>query len=298
MIVRVLGFASLLVGLALAGCQSADPPSAPDARDVSPEAAATDAATGAWPTFLPDGQPDIQGLWHYVGGSHGLNLEELPHPAYPGGVSPTLIVDPPGAILPFHPWARARRDEVLRNYLTPNQAQVDPQSRGWPDGVPRLNYYSHLIQILQPPGYIVLLYEVQHEFRVIPLDGRPHAGSDITLWMGDSRGRWEDDTLVVDVTNHNDSTRFAVTGEFHSDAMRLTERWTLVDRDTIEYRATVDDPQVYTGPWTLGITIKRDMGGPFAVGGEQLDGNEILEYAGVEGERDVEMVIEDEPGPD
>ena len=292
MMARLYGVAWALVALALAGCQSADPLSAPNTRDV----AAADSASGDWPTYLADGQPDIEGLWHYVGGSHGLSIEALEHPGYPDGLSPSLLIDPPDGVLPFQPWARDRRDEVLRNFLTPNQAQVDPQSRGWTDGVPRLNYYSHLLQILQPPGYIVLLYEVQHEFRVIPLDTRPHVASDIKLWMGDSRARWEDDTLVVDVTNHNDSTRFAVTGEFHSDAMRLTERWTLVDQDTIEYLATIDDPQVYTAPWTLGITIKRDMGGPFAAGGEQLEGNEILEYAGVEGERDVEMVVEDEPG--
>ena len=295
MIMRSLIPTVLLAALALVGCGSADAPSAVASRPTStgaPGEEVDDTGPVDWPTYLPDGQPDIEGLWHYVGGSHGLNIEELPHPAYPGRISPSMIIDPPSGILPYHPWARERRDEVLANYLTPNPAQVDQRSRGWPDGLPRLNFYSHLIQILQPPGYVVMLYEVQHEFRVIPLDDRPHPGSDIKLWMGDSRGRWEGNTLIADVTNHNDSTRLAVTGDFHTDEMRLTERWTLVDPDTIEFRGTIDDPQVYTEPWTLGVTIKRDIGGPFATGGERLEGNEILEYAGVEGERSVERQLD------
>ena len=223
----------LVLALVLVACGVAEQPPAAESALGEDQGVA-----GDWPTYLPDGQPDIEGLWHYVGGSHGLSIEDYPHPAYPNGISPSLVVEPASGIVPFHPWARARRDEVLTTVMDPNPAQVDPQTRGWPDGVPRLNYYSHLIQILQPPGSVVMLYEVQHEFRVIPLDERPHPGSDITLWMGDSRGHWEGNTLVIDVTNHNDSTRFAVTGEFHSDEMRLTERRTFVDPETIEYRAT------------------------------------------------------------
>ena len=278
---RFFGATLVLAALGVAG-SPADVLSQQTAQSAAADAGASDdAASTDWPTYLPDGQPNIEGLWHYVGGSVGLNVEELPNAMGGTRISPSMVVDPPDGIPPYHPWARARRDEVLDNYLRPNHAQVDPQNRGWPDGVPRLNYYSHFIQILQPPGYVVMLYEVQHEFRVIPLDGRPHPGSDIKLWMGDSRGRWEGNTLVIDVTNHNDSTRFSVVGDFHSDEMRLTERWTLVDPETIEYRATIDDPQVYTRPWTLGVTIKSDT----------LEGNEILEYAGVEGESDVDLMV-------
>jgi hypothetical protein len=165
----------------------------------------------------------------------------------------------------------------------PTPAQMDPQTRGWPDGVPRENYYSMHdgsaggpIQILQPSGYVVFFYETHHEFRIVPLDGRPHVGKDIMLWEGNSRGRWEGNTLVIDVTNNKDSTRFNVVGDFHSDAMRVTERWTFVDRDTVDYKATIDDPKVYTGPWTLGVTHKRLM-----------PGSELMEYAGVEGDKDV-----------
>jgi hypothetical protein len=180
----------------------------------------------------------------------------------------------------------------MKNFIHPSAAGVDTNSRGWPEGVPRENYYSSQdgslggpIQILQPPGYVVFFYETHHEFRIVPLDGRPHVGRDIKLWEGDSRGRWEGTTLVVDVTSNKDSTRFSVVGDFHSDAMRVTERWTFVDRDTLDYKATIDDPKVFTKPWTLGIPLARTM-----------PGTELLEYAGVEGEVSIERVLgEGEP---
>src|SRR5262249_9416687 len=160
------------------------------------------------------------------------------------------------------------------------QAQIDTNSRGWPTGIPRENYYSSKdgslggpIQIFQPKGYVVFFYETHHEFRIVPLDGRPHIGQDIKLWEGDSRGHWEGNTLVVDVTNSNDSTRFSLVGDFHSDSMRVTERWTPIDRNTLEYKATVDDPKVYTAPWTLAMQFTREPAG-----------TEIIEYASVEGE--------------
>ena len=96
---------------------------------------------------------------------------------------------------------------------------------------------------------------------------------------GSSCGHWEGNTLVIETTNHNDSTRFDVVGNFHSDEMRVTERFAYVDQDTLEYTATVDDPQVYTQPWTIAITNQRTP-----------PGTEILEYAGVEGSTGLFMV--------
>ena len=297
MTIRFHGAPVLLVVLTLAACGAVEPRALPDQETVTTTPGEQGELPSEWLTHRPDGQPNIEGLWHFVGGTVGMSIEEFrgmgDSAVYPGGVVPTMVVDPPSGILPYHPWARTRRDEIINNFLSPelpNHAQIDPQARGWPNGVPRLNYYS-LLQILQPPGYVVMLYEVHHEFRVIPLDGRPHPGSDIKLWMGDSRGRWEGNTLVVDATNHNDSTRFSVLGDFHSDEMQLTERWTFVDSETLEYRATIDDPQVYTRPWTLGITIKRNVSG-FQPGSEPLpEGAELLEYAAVEGERHVAAEI-------
>ena len=237
---------------------------------------------------LSDGQPDIQGLWgNVLENIASLNVEPGPHLLELGAPEfealrtfPGFVFDPPDGVLPHQPWALERRNQAMKEFLAPSPALMDPQTRGWPNGIPRENYYSSNqngpIQILQPPGYVVFFYEIHHEYRIVPLDGRPHPGQDIKLWLGDSRGRWEGETLVIDVTNHNDSTRFDVMGNFHSDEMRVTERWTIVDKDTLEYRATIDDPKVYTKPWTLGATMKR---GP--------EGNELFEYAGVEGDKGV-----------
>jgi hypothetical protein len=243
---------------------------------------------------LPDGQPDIQGLWSSGTGMFYLSIEPLEHllnqgvPAKGLGRKLTIVVDPPTGILPYQPWALARRNQAMREFLAPSPAMMDPQTRGWPNGVPRENIYSSPdgsvggpLQILQPPGYVLFLYETHHEFRIVPIGERPHPGRDIKLWMGDSRGRWEGDTLVLDVTNHNDSTRFDVAGNFHSDAMGVTERWTFVDANTLQYRATVDDPMVYTRPWTLAVTHRRLRAG-----------TELFEYAGVEGDRDATMTAE------
>jgi hypothetical protein len=240
-----------------------------------------------FPRRTTDGQPDIQGLWANGTAIFGLNIEPPSHLRTYGarvatgafGTNRTIVVDPPDGILPLRPWALERRNAVMAEYLAPSPALMDPQARGWPNGVPRLHYYGTCegsmggpIQIMQAPGSVVFLYEVQHEHRVVPLDGRPQPGKDIKLWLGSSRGRWDGNTLVIEVTNHNDSTRFDVVGNFHSDQMRVTERWTYVDEDTLQYRATIDDPKVYTRPWTLGVTHKRCPAG-----------TEIMEYAGVEG---------------
>jgi hypothetical protein len=191
-----------------------------------------------------------------------------------------IVVDPPDGVIPYQPWALERRNVILKNYGRPEPWQVDSQTRGWPNGVPRENIYSTAdgsiggpIHILQPKGHVVFLYETHHEFRVVPLDGRAQPGKDIKLWEGSSRGHWEGTTLVIEVTNQNDSTRFNVVGDFHSDEMKVTERWTFVDKDTLQYRATIEDPKIFTRPWTVGITHKRAPGG-----------TELMEYAGVEGD--------------
>ena len=278
--------------------------------------------SGAFPPRTVDGQPDIQGVWagdtcrgaaspcppSYLEPAVYLRTIGLPenHGVRPvsGSLPPgatgtsfvnpmrdmaSAIVDPPDHVLPYQPWAKTRRDAVMKNYLRPSPAQVDTNSRGWPSGVPRENYYTSPdgsvggpVQILQPPGYVVFLYENHHEFRIVPLDGRPHLGQGIALWMGDSRGSWEGNTLVVDVTNSNDSARFSAIGDFHSDAMHMTERWTFIDADTLDYKATIDDPKVFTRPWTLGIPLTRTP-----------PGTELVEYAGVEGEVSIERHLDE-----
>jgi len=246
------------------------------------------------PARLTDGQPDIQGMWgDILENIASLNVErgDLLSPIYEamGGRSyPALkmfkgfLIDPADGLLPHQPWARKRRDEAMKEFLAPSPAMMDPQTRGWPNGIPRENYYSSInngpFQILQPPGMVVFFYEIHHEFRMVPLStpGKPAPpcpGKDVLMWEGCSRGHWEGNTLVVEVTNSNDSTRFDVMGNFHSSDMKVTERWTILDKDSIDYKATIDDPKVYTKPWTLGVKMIR-----------AAKGTEIFEYAGVEGD--------------
>jgi hypothetical protein len=112
-----------------------------------------------------------------------------------------------------------------------------------------------------------------HETRIVPLDGRAHVDSDIKMWLGDSRGRFEGDTLVVETTNFTDRTGVGVNGggQRHSDALTITERYTRVADDLIDYQMTIDDPETWTAPWTMQLPLKRD------------DGYGMFEYACHEG---------------
>jgi hypothetical protein len=120
--------------------------------------------------------------------------------------------------------------------------------------------YNNGNVIVQAPGYVAFVNEMIHETRVIPLDGRPHLQSDIKLWMGDSRGRFEGTTLVVETTNLTDRTGIGLNGGGgrHSDALEVTERFTRIDDDTISYSMTIDDPQTWTQPWTVQFPLERD----------------------------------------
>lgn len=271
----------------------------PGSKPAAQQSVAKPAAAKAAPARLPDGQPDVQGV--YGGAEQGtwtLQIENAHYLYNTVGMIPlgntnrqekstggpftkraTSIIDPPDGIIPYQPWALERRNSVLRNYLSPEPWQVDSQTPGWPSGIPRENAYSSVdgfyggpIHILQPPGYVVFMYETHHEFRVVPLDGRPHPGQDIKLWEGASRGRWEGNTLVVDVRNNNESPRMSVIGDFRSDAMTAVERWQFVDRDNITYTVTITDPKVLTRSWTETFFFKRTP-----------QGTELMEYAGVEG---------------
>ena len=221
------------------------------------------AAARTWtPPRTPDGQPDMQGIW----GNLGVNSYDLEHGMSEAHLKITgiqqnwrpAIVDPPDGTFPYQPWAARKRKEIQDNYLTLTKLEyVDPHTRCFLSGIPRV-FYQGQFQILQPPGYVVMLQEFNHGSRVIPLDARPHVGGNIELWMGDSRGHWEGNTLVVDVTNSNDRTWWDVVGSFHSNALHIVERYTFVDTDTINYEATFDDPKVFTRPFKMALLLKRN----------------------------------------
>ena len=140
---------------------------------------------------------------------------------------------------------------------TPTElGHIDPEDRCLLLGAPRSNYRGDL-EIRQTKDYIVILYEWAHAYRVIPMDGRSHVAETISMYNGDSRGRWEGDTLVVEAKNFNDQVWLDSHGSFYSDKLRVVERWELIDSDAIRYEATIEDPNVFTRPWTLAFTMGR-----------------------------------------
>ena len=231
-------------------------------------ASAAPAVTQSWnPPRTPDGHPDMQGYWDGGPANASHSIEDgCCDPIHAKmqnrgperlGLLEPLIVDPPNGRIPYQPWAAAKRTEHLYNMETPTTLEhIEPEDRCLLLGAPRSNYRGDL-QIRQTRGHVVILYEWVHAYRVIPTDERPHVGEDIHLYNGDSRGRWEGDTLVVDVTNFNDKVWFDSHGSFYSEALHVVERYTLVDPDTINYEATIEDPTVFTRPWKMTFKIQR-----------------------------------------
>ena len=217
------------------------------------------------PPRTADGQPDIQGNWSQRSDitTYSIQNGERDRAEHVGigGQAPQLgrpIVDPPDGLIPYQPWAAEKAEFHRAQHLKPSRPEyLDPVSRCFQEGVPRIVYQQGM-RILQTPTSIAFLHDYGHHYRVVYLDGRPPLGDTLKLWMGDSRGRWEGNTLVVDVTNHNDKTWFDIVGSFHSDAMRIVERWTFVEPDRIEYVATIEDPKVFTRPWKLSVTLRRN----------------------------------------
>jgi hypothetical protein len=193
-----------------------------------------------------NGKPNLQGIWQ-VRNTAADDLQD--HAARHGMRPGTSVVD--GGEIPYQPWAAAQK---AKNYAARDTA--DPLAKCYLPGVPRIMYMDHPFHIFQTPTQIAMTFEWSHVFRVVPVNGsKPHDG--IEFWMGDSRGRWEGDTLVVEVTNHNDRTWFDRSGNFHSEQLRLVERYTLLDADTLRYQVTVEDPKVFTRPWTISMPLHR-----------------------------------------
>ena len=232
------------------------------------------------PARTADGQPDVQGNWRPIlGGTHSLDPAQSSAADFEARVSgvnkrnPSRIVDPPDGHIPYQPWAAALQKRLAAEFENPTRPEhIDTQTRCLVPGVPRL-YYFPTFRIIQPPGSIVFVWDEYHTFRVVPLDGRPRAAANVKLWMGEGRGRWEGNTLVVDVTNNNALTWIDQAGAYHSDALHVVERFAFVDANTINYEATLEDPKAYTRPWKIAFTHKRTA--------EQ--GFELLEDACIEG---------------
>jgi hypothetical protein len=216
------------------------------------------------PSRTPDGQPNIEGQWVQASDIITYSIEDpeaerAEHVAL-GGQRPMIgrpIIDPPDGKIPYQPWALKFAAFLHEQHLKPSKPEyLDPVSRGFQEGLPRINYQG-AFHIQQFPNTVLITYDYHHSYRVIPLDNRPHLPANVKLWMGDSRGRWENNTLVIDVANNNDQTWLDIVGAFHSDALHLVERWSITAPDHIVYIVTVEDPKVYTQPWKLRVDYRR-----------------------------------------
>jgi hypothetical protein len=207
--------------------------------------ARTPAATSSLPRTA-DGKPDLQGIWQ-AESSAGADLQD--HAASLNMIAGRSVVA--GGQIPYQPAAAKQRAENFKNRQT-----ADPFSKCYIPGVPRVMYLDFPFQIFQTPKLIAMAFEWELDYRMIYTDGSPHP-ADADFWMGDSRGHWDGDTLVVDVANNNDKTWLDMAGDFHSGALHVVERYRMTDHDTIQYEATIEDPKVFTKAWTINIPLHR-----------------------------------------
>ncbi|MBI3048404.1 MAG: hypothetical protein HYY76_08820 [Acidobacteria bacterium] len=228
-----------------------------------------------------DGRPDLNGIWQALNTAH-YDLEA--HPARPAlaltpapprtgipGLARATPVDLPapavralgaaggvpagegvvvGGDIPYQPWAAARKNENAAKWL-----ERDPEIRCHMPGVPRATYMPYPFQILQGTDKILIAYEYGGTTRTIHMTEVKN--NPTPTWMGLSRGRWDGDTLVVDVSDFNDQTWFDRAGNFHSEALRVVERYTPVSPYHLMYEATIEDPKVFTRPWTIRMPLYR-----------------------------------------
>ena len=253
--------------------------------------ATASAQTKAWTQGkTPDGQPDLQGTWlnfdatpfeapapqaaaprPAAGSSAATNVgpasEFADHSHQVSARRRSMVVDPPDGRVPVMKWAEDKRDFDIEHIPDAPEHEtpwVRCVTRGYPAGMFPAGY-NNAYQIIQTPGYVVIVLEMIHETRIIPIDGRPKLGAAIQQWTGEPRGRWEGDTLVVESTNYNNKSSIAtsaatgrIRGIPQSEALKVTERFKRVSADTIEYTVTIDDPKVYTRPWTVALPLNRD----------------------------------------
>ncbi len=198
------------------------------------------------PPRTPYGHPDLQGIWQTVN-TAAWDIED--HSARLGVPAGQGVVE--GEEIPYLPSAAAQREENLQNL------SGDPEAGCRMVGVPRITYTPYPFQIVQTPTQVTILYEYVHTVRNIYLDS-PHPEDLLErLWMGDSRGRWEGDTLVVDVVHFTDQTWFDRSGNFHSEALHVVERYTRTGPNHISYQVTIEDPEVFTEPWQMSMPLYR-----------------------------------------
>jgi len=233
------------------------------------------------PPRLADGTPDLQGTWS--GPNGGDDIEEHGYVDVSSPPEETYISDPPGGRIPYQPWALAKRNEIRAGL-----------ARGWPGEKERLytdpqTFCLYTVprattrggfEIIEASGYVLMAFNFAHYYRAIPLNPMPHIAPTVKQWMGNSRGHWDGNTLVVDVTGITGKNWLDQVGNFFGDNAHVVERFTLVGPNTIDYEVTIDDPAVFTRPWTMRLPLRRGRA------------EENWEHACYEGNNDAEVARE------
>ena len=223
--------------------------SAPTAGQTSPSRRATTTSR------TRAAQPDLQGVWQAVN-TAAWDIQDHAGGRFPGLPARFSVPAGQGVVegndIPYQAWALAKKQENYRN-----RATADPEAQCYLPGVPRITYMPFPFQIFQFADRVVILYEYLHTTREIYTDGSPHTNLETEFWMGDSRGHWEKDTLVVDVTHFTDQTWFDRAGNFHSGGLHVVERYTRTGPDHLRYDVTIEDPKVFTRPWKMSMPLYR-----------------------------------------
>src|SRR5712692_11506040 len=202
-----------------------------------------------------DGKPNLTGIWEAM---NTANWDIQAHVARAGPVVAlgAAFSVPPGLgvvegnDIPYRPAAAAKRKENGENWLT-----RDPEIKCYMPGIPRMMYMPYPFQIIQGRDTILMASEFASASRTIRMNTKEKSPTD--AWMGWSVGRWDGNTLVIDVTDQIDQTWFDRAGNFHSDAVHVVERYSFIDRNTINYEATIEDPKVFTRPWKISMPLYR-----------------------------------------
>ncbi|MET0357105.1 MAG: hypothetical protein ABW044_10030 [Cellvibrio sp.] len=249
------------------GASASSQAARPQGGGIQIESSYAEIASGEWKgPRLPDGQPNIEGHWSNTIANHNNFTDpqggipndpnQRPNNRPRESRAPSRVTDPADGQLPFQPWALEKVKEFQVGFHNPvKEEYVEPLARCAPGGIPK-SLYWHGYEISQYPGYV--LFQFNSGTRIIHLDNKPHLPDNIKLWNGDSRGHWEGNTLVVDVGNQNGKALFGRSGEFITENAKIKERYIFnEDRTRYNYVAVIDDPTVYTRPFTVTIPARR-----------------------------------------
>ena len=206
----------------------------------------------------PDGRPDLNGIWQALG-SANWDLEG--HSARMGpiaalgalGAIPAGLGVVEGGKIPYQPSALVKRNENRKSWV-----ELDPAVKCYMPGIPRATYLPFPFQIVQTPRALMFAYEFASTTRVVRMD-RPGTEAALPSWMGYSLGRWEGDTLVVDVTSQVPDTWFDSSGNFHSEELEIEERYTAIGPNALHYEVRIEDPKVFTRPWKMSMPLYRRL---------------------------------------